>query len=69
MTMSGMDVKRKLWSEGSSLKKWAAEHGYNYEAVSRIVSGRHRGNYGKGYEIAVALGMKDKLDGAKGGQQ
>ncbi|MEZ7785031.1 DNA-binding protein [Cupriavidus gilardii] len=58
MVKSGADVKRELWQRGSTLKEWAKEHGYAYDLVSRVVRGTHRASYGKGYEIAVKLGMK-----------
>lgn len=58
MGLSGIEVKRALWAQGTTLKKWAAENGYSYDLVSRVVRGTHRATYGKGYEIAVKLGMK-----------
>lgn len=56
--MNGQQVKRKLWSEGTTLKQWAEQNGYSARLVSDVVRGINRGNYGKGYEIAVKLGMK-----------
>lgn len=55
--MNGQQVKRKLWREGSTLKKWAQENGYSPRLVSDVVRGVNRGTYGKGHEIAVKLGM------------
>lgn len=63
--MNGEQVKRKLWREGSTLKAWAKENGYTERLVSDVVRGVNRATYGKGYEIAVKLGMKsDKREAA-----
>lgn len=56
--MTGEQVKRKLRAEGKTIREWAREHGFPYVLVSRVIRGVQRGNYGKGHEIAVALGMK-----------
>lgn len=58
MAKSGIDVKRDLWRQGKTLKQWALENGYAYDLVSRVVRGTHRATYGKGYEVAVKLGMR-----------
>lgn len=51
-------VKTRLHEQGTTLKEWAKKHGYPYQTVSHVVRGINRGNYGLGYRIAVALGMK-----------
>ena len=56
--MTGEQIKRKLRSEGKTIRQWADEHGFSYILVSRVIRGVQRGNYGKGHDIAVALGMK-----------
>lgn len=56
--MTGDQVKSKLRAEGITLKQWAASKGFDYLTVSRVIRGVQRGNYGKGHEIAVALGLK-----------
>ncbi|VVE55673.1 phage-related DNA-binding protein [Pandoraea iniqua] len=56
--MTGEQVKRKLRSEGKTIRQWADENGFSYILVSRVIRGVQRGNYGKGHDIAVALGMK-----------
>jgi gp16 family phage-associated protein len=58
--MNGQQVKRKLWSQGSTLARWAQENGYTARLVSDVVRGVNRATYGKGYEIAVKLGMKSE---------
>ncbi|WP_246184405.1 DNA-binding protein [Pandoraea commovens] len=45
-------------SEGKTIRQWADENGFSYILVSRVIRGVQRGNYGKGHDIAVALGMK-----------
>ena len=56
--LSGDEVKTLMRERGTTLKAWAEKHGYPYEAVSRVVRGVSRCNYGMGYRIAIALGMK-----------
>lgn len=56
--MTGETAKRKLREQGKTIKQWADEHGYPYVLVSRVIRGVQKGNYGKGHEVAVALGMK-----------
>lgn len=58
--MNGQQVKRKLWRQGSTLKKWAEQNGYSARLVSDVVRGINRGTYGKGHDIAVKLGMASK---------
>lgn len=58
MCLTGIEVKRKLWSEGKTLKGWAEENNFSYRDVSDVVRGINKGSYGRGYEIAVKLGMK-----------
>lgn len=52
-------IKQRLWREGSSLKDWAARHGYSYSTVSAVMSGKIKvaRNYGVGFEIALRLGL------------
>ena len=58
--MTGEQAKRKLYQQGITLRQWAKEHNFDYVAVSRVIRGVQKGNYGKGHAIAVALGMKKK---------
>lgn len=60
--MTGEQVKRKLRSEGKTIRQWADEQGFSYILVSRVIRGVQRGNFGKGHEIAVALGMKKSAE-------
>lgn len=57
--LCGSEVKTQLREQqGLTLKRWALENGYPYDAVSCVVRGINRGTYGMGHRIAVALGMK-----------
>ncbi|MFC5472554.1 DNA-binding protein [Paraherbaspirillum soli] len=58
--MTGEQVKRKLRQQGTTMRQWAHEHGFNYILVSRIIRGVQKGNFGKGHQVAVALGMKEE---------
>ena len=51
-------VKARLEATGCTLTAWANANGYSRETVSRVLSGMHKGKYGKVHEIAVALGLK-----------
>lgn len=42
-----------------TVKQWAEEHDYNPRDVSDVIRGVNRAKYGRGYEIAVKLGMQD----------
>lgn len=60
--MTGEQVKRKLREQGKTLRQWAMEHEFDYILVSRIIRGVQKGNFGKGHEVAVALGMKKETE-------
>jgi gp16 family phage-associated protein len=57
--LTPMQLKRKLWAEGSSLKQWAEDNGYKYQTVSSVVNGKIKVKrpYGQGFEIATKLGL------------
>lgn len=56
--LTAEQVKHQLHLQGSSLKKWALEHGYKPQDVWNVVQGRNKATFGRGYEIAVKLGMR-----------
>ncbi len=60
--MTGEQVKRKLRQQGKTLRQWAQENDFDYILVSRIIRGVQKGNFGKGHEVAVALGMKQESE-------
>ncbi|MDG9993312.1 DNA-binding protein [Acinetobacter ursingii] len=51
-------VKKNLNSQGKTLKQFAIDHNFNPNDVYRVLNGSRKGLYGKGHEIAVALGLK-----------
>ena len=52
------DVRREFRERGVTIRAWAEAHGWPYHAVTDVLYGRVRGNFGRGHEIAVALGLK-----------
>lgn len=58
--LSSEEVKSNLREEGKTLKQFAIEHGFEPNDVYRVIGGSRKALYGKGHEIAVALGMKLK---------
>ncbi|EAQ6128993.1 DNA-binding protein [Salmonella enterica] len=56
--MTADQVKRRLHQQGKTITEWAAEHGYSRGDVYRVLNGQVKAKYGKGYEIAVKLGLK-----------
>jgi gp16 family phage-associated protein len=52
-------IKRRLWANKTTLKQWALDNNYAYSTVSAVMSGKIKVtmNYGKGYEIAIRLGL------------
>lgn len=60
--MNGLEAKRRLYAKGGNLRKFAEKHGYQYALVSNVVRGINKGTVGKGYEIAVKLGMQKAGD-------
>lgn len=51
-------VKKNLNSQGKTLKQFAIDHNFDPSDVYRVMNGARKGLYGKGHEIAVALGLK-----------
>lgn len=51
-------VKKNLNDQGKTLKQFAIEHNFEPSDVYRVMAGSRKGLYGKGHEIAVALGLK-----------
>ena len=56
--MTPAQVKAKFQREGRTFTAWAKEHGYPRNAVSRVLNGFDKANYGRAHEIAVKLGLK-----------
>ena len=51
-------VKQQFRARGLTLTQWAADRGYNREAVYRVLNGKDKAHFGRAHEIAVALGLK-----------
>jgi gp16 family phage-associated protein len=60
MAITPEKLKAKFKSEGKTFKDFATTNGYPYGEVVRVVNGINKARYGRGHEIAVALGLKDK---------
>lgn len=58
--MTSQQVKANLSAQGITVKQWAAKHGYDSQTVYKVLQGVRKCNYGRGHEIAVALGLKTK---------
>jgi gp16 family phage-associated protein len=58
--MTSQQVKANLSAQGLTVKQWAKQNGYDSETVYKVLQGVRKCNYGRGHEIAVALGLKPK---------
>lgn len=59
MAKTSEQVKAEWRKHGITMVHWAHENGFSVSAVSAVLRGQHKGNYGKSHQIMVALGMKD----------
>src|ERR1035437_4585283 len=50
-------VKADFLAAGVTISKWARHNNYKPREVSLVLNGQNKGRYGKGYAIAVALGI------------
>ena len=57
-TQTPEEVKQRLRNEGKTLKQFAADHGFSYVEVCRVMNGTIKGFRGRGHLIAVTLGLK-----------
>lgn len=55
-------VKADFTAKGITISQWARDHNYTPREVSLVLNGQVKGNYGKGHDIAVALGLKPAPD-------
>ncbi len=51
-------VKAEFRAKGLTVSKWARDHNWTPREVSLVLNGQIKGSYGKGHDIAVALGLK-----------
>lgn len=59
-------VKQRLRMQGITITQWAEARGYPRQEVYRVLNGQNKGRFGRGHEIAVALGMKPPIDQSTG---
>lgn len=50
-------IKHELRQQGETLKSWAEKNGFPYRAVSDVVRGVRKGDFGVGREIRIKLGL------------
>lgn len=62
--MTPEQIRKDFRARGETFSQWARKHGYKPQAVSRLLNGYERGNYGTAHEIAVKLGLKPQPDTA-----
>lgn len=51
-------IKKDFLANGTTISGWARKNGYTPRQVSLVLNGQIKGNYGRGHDIAVALGLK-----------
>lgn len=54
-TQRANDIKHKLRQQNTTLKQWAAAHGYPYYTVSNVMRGVNKATFGAGREVAEKL--------------
>lgn len=54
-------IKAEFLAAGITVSGWARDRGYKPREVSLVLNGQVKGRYGKGHEIAVALGLKPQV--------
>lgn len=51
-------VRQRFRQRGETFTAWSQRHGFDRRAVTRVLTGTDKGDYGRAHEIAVALGLK-----------
>ena len=52
--------KKELTDNGMTIAAWSRNRGYDPKDVVRVLNGFIKGKYGKGHNIAVAIGLKEQ---------
>lgn len=60
--MTADKIKAQLRAQGKTLTQWSEEHGYPRSAVYRVLNGVDKAHYGRAHEIAVKLGLKQRIE-------
>jgi gp16 family phage-associated protein len=55
-------IKASFAKHGLSIRDWAQKHGFNEDLVYAVLNGRNQASRGESFQIAVALGLKEKPD-------
>lgn len=50
--------KRRLRSQGKTIRQWSEENNFPAEAVYRVLNGVDKANFGRAHDIAVRAGIK-----------
>ena len=53
-------VKQEFINSGTPVSNWATKNVFVPQEVYKVLNGQAKGNFGRAYEIAVALGLKNK---------
>ncbi len=61
--MEAEKVKENFKKRGETIKAWCEVRQYDPTYVSRILNGAIKANRGKAHEIALELGLKERIDG------
>ena len=61
MVLTLEQLRANFAKEGKTLAQWARENGYKPRDVYLVTGGLNKAKYGKGHEIAVKLGLKEKV--------
>jgi len=56
--LSPDQFRQVLFRSGKTLTQWAKEHGYTFRECSRVLNGQVKARFGRGHDIAVAMGLK-----------
>lgn len=51
---------KQLRSRGTTVAQWSRDHGFSPVSVSHVLNGQNKAMYGTGFQIAIALGIKQK---------
>ncbi len=53
-------AKAEFFQDGKTVADWARQHNFVPSQVYAVLSGKNKARFGRGHEIAVALGLKQE---------
>ena len=56
--MTAEQLKQKFLAEGKTFTEWAKQNGFKRNEVYKVLNGVNKARWGRGHEIAKALGIK-----------